>query len=62
MTDRITRRDALKLGTSAAVRATVSPLILSVTDRVSSVNPTPTDSESTVMPPTSEIEICFMLA
>src|SRR6516225_7615538 len=62
MTDRITRRDALKLGTSAAVRATVSPLILSVTDRVSSVNPTPTDSESTVMPPTSENEICFMQA
>src|SRR6516164_10341138 len=62
MTDRITRRDALKLGTSAAVRATVSPLILSVTDRVSSVNPTLTDSESTVMPPTSENEICFMQA
>jgi len=65
MTDRITRRDALKLGTSAAARATVSPLILSITDRVSSVNPvssTLTDSESTVMPPTSENEICFMRA
>src|SRR6266702_6602127 len=65
MTDRITRRDALKLGTSAAVSATVSPLIRSITDHVSRVNracSTPTNSESTVMPPTNENEICFMTA
>src|SRR5207253_3226633 len=65
MTDRITRRDALKLGTSAAVSATVSPLIRSITDHVSSVNrasSTLPDSESTVMPPTTEDEICFMRA
>jgi amidase len=65
MTDRITRRDALKLGTSAAVSATVSPLIRSITDHVSSVNRaslTLPDSESTVMPPTTEDEICFMRA
>src|SRR2546429_588900 len=60
MTDRITRRDALKLGTSAAVSATVSPLIRSITDHVSSVNrasSTLPDSESTVMPPTTKDEI-----
>src|SRR6266702_2190739 len=65
MTDRITRRDALKLGTSAAVSATVSPLIRSITDHVSRVNrasSTLPDSESTVMPPTTEDEICFMRA
>src|SRR6266704_2859707 len=65
MKDRITRRHALKLGTSAAVTAAVSPLLLPITDHLSNVNracSTPTNSESTVIPPTNENEICFMRA
>ncbi|HEX8879166.1 MAG TPA: amidase [Candidatus Acidoferrum sp.] len=64
MTDKITRRDALKWGTSAAVSA-VSPLFVPVRDHVSEANRASsglTGSESTVMPPTTEDEICFMPA
>lgn len=65
MWDKITRRDVLKLGTNAAVAATASPLFTRLTDRNGSVNgasSTRTESESTVMPPTTENEICFMRA
>ena len=65
MTDKITRRDALKWGASAAVSATVSPSFAPVTDHVSKAKRASsglTGSESTVMPPTTEDEICFMPA
>ena len=65
MTDKVTRRDALKWGTSAAVTATVSPLFAPITDPVSKANrasATLPGSESTIMPPTTEDEICFLRA
>ena len=65
MTDKITRRDALKWGTSAAVSATVSPLFTPVTDHASlakGASSTVTGSESTVMPPAAQDEICFLPA
>lgn len=65
MTDKITRRDALKWGTSAAAAATVSPLFGPITDQVNKANrasSTLTSSESTAMPPTTVNDVCFMRA
>jgi amidase len=65
MTEKITRRDALKLGTSAAVGATVSPLLAPAAHEVnklsfaSGLRP---KSDSMVMPPASDNEICFRRA
>ena len=65
MKERITRRDALRLGTSAAVSATVQPLLVSAADSVSTLSPKsgePHKADSTVMPLATENEICFLRA
>jgi len=65
MGEKITRRDALRLGTSAAVSATVPPLLASPAHGVSTLSPEsgePQKSDSTVMPPASKNEICFLRA
>src|SRR2546427_1054932 len=62
MSERLTRRDALKLGTSAALTATVSPLLSSAVRPHSSAHleaPKPDDSATAS---TSGNEICFMRA
>src|ERR1700746_375842 len=62
MTEKISRRDALKLGTSAAVTATVSPLLTSAEGRRGPVAYEPRSSNSTDMAPVGENGICFMQA
>ena len=59
MSEKMTRRDALKLGTSAAVTATVSPLLSSAASGVNTMPTVLPRSGSTVMPATAESEICF---
>src|SRR5216684_3202322 len=64
MTGRITRRKALKLGTTAAVSAAISPHLspsrkVNATESGRSSNPARTDS---FVPPASDSEICFMPA
>src|SRR5690349_17893042 len=62
MTEKISRRDALKLGTSAAVTATVSPLLTSAEGRRGPVAYEQRSSNSTDMAPVGENGICFMQA
>jgi amidase len=62
MREKITRRDALKLGTSAAVTATVSPLLSSTAGSASAASSEVPRSDSTDMPPIAENEICFLRA
>ncbi|HEV2196493.1 MAG TPA: amidase [Candidatus Acidoferrum sp.] len=62
MKERITRRDALKLGTSAAVGATVAPLLTKGAEHVRSELRELSRYDSNVMAPVSENEICFMHA
>jgi len=62
MTEKISRRDALKLGTSAAVTATVSPLLTSAPGRAGPVAYEQRGSNSTDMAPAGENGICFMQA
>jgi len=62
MTEKISRRDALKLGTSAAVTATVSPLLTSGEGRRGPVACEQRGSNSTDMAPVGENGICFMQA
>src|SRR2546426_11452813 len=64
MTGRITRRKALKLGTTAAVSAAISPHLSSQS------KPSPSESSrssantfvDSPLPPASDSEICFMPA
>src|SRR5882672_7692102 len=64
MTSRITRRKALKLGTTAAVSAAISPHL----SPTSEVNPTESERSAnsagadSSVPPASDSEICFMPA
>jgi amidase len=63
MTDRITRREALKLGTTAAVSAAISPQL----SRSANHGPSETVQPSTNLadasvPPASDSDICFMPA
>lgn len=62
MREKITRRDALKLGTSAAVTATVSPLMVSTEGQMRRVSSELPRSDLTAMPPLAESEICFLRA
>lgn len=62
MTEKITRRKALKLGTSAAVGATVVPLLSSGGEETRSESREVSRYDSSVMTPGSENEICFMRA
>lgn len=62
MTEKITRRDALKLGTSAAIGATVGPLPSSGAGHARSELNELSKYHSNVMMPVSENEICFMPA
>ena len=64
MTEKMTRRDALKWGTSAAVSATVSPLLRSAAGHAGKMSLawSETSAESTVMPLSTENEICFLPA
>jgi amidase len=62
MRERITRRDALKLGTSAAVTATVSPLLAPAANYMSPVSSERPRSDATIMPSLAENEICFLRA
>ena len=62
MTNRITRRDALKLGTNAAVSAAVAPLLASGgTPRSSADDSTPPPVEPEPMPASPD-DICFLPA
>lgn len=62
MTEKITRRDALKLGTGAAVGAAVAPLLTSGADKVRGDPIELSRYDSNVMIPASENETCFMRA
>lgn len=62
MSEKITRRDALRLGTSAAVTATVSPLLTTAAERPAPATHEEKGSNSTAMASISENEICFMRA
>ena len=62
MRERITRRAALKLGTSAAVGATVAPLLSSGAEHRESESRELSRYDSNVMTPFSENEVCFMRA
>jgi amidase len=62
MTEKITRRDALKLGTGAAFGATVAPLLTSGAECMRSESSELSVYDSNVMAPTAENEICFMHA
>jgi amidase len=65
MSEKITRRDALKLGTSAAVTATVSPLLAPAASHTSELHCSSSEVlklDSSDMSSTAENEICFMRA
>jgi amidase len=63
MTNKITRRDALKLGTNAAVSAAVTPLLTSEVAIPTCARPGLAEATSaSVAPPDSSSEICFMRA
>jgi len=63
MTNKITRRDALKLGTNAAVSAAVTPLLTSEVAIPTCAPPGLAEAASaSVEPPDSSSEICFMRA
>lgn len=63
MTERIARRDALKLGTGAVVGATVGPWLTSDAEHVTrSESSGLSVYDSNVMMPVSENEVCFMQA
>jgi amidase len=63
MAEKITRRDALKLGTSAAVTVTVSPLVSAATARPAPATSDPPRPDFTVMSSAaSKNEICFLRA
>ena len=62
MKEKITRRDALKLGTSAAVGATVAPLLCSGAENMRSESSDVSRYDSSAMAPASENEICFTRA
>src|ERR1700720_4509502 len=63
MTDRLTRREALKLGTTAAVSAAIGPHLSSSANRGpgETVQPSTNLADASV-PPASDSEICFMPA
>jgi len=58
----MTRRAALKLGTSAAVTASVSPLLGSASVRFGSENSIPNSSNEGMAPSESSSDICFLRA
>ncbi|HKW65254.1 MAG TPA: amidase [Candidatus Acidoferrum sp.] len=62
MKEKITRRDALKLGAGAAVGATVAPLASSGMEKVSSESREVSEYDANVTAPTPENGICFMQA
>ena len=62
MRERMTRREALKLGTSAAVGASVSPLLGSVAAPLWNENATPRDWSEDMSSSAPEGDICFMPA
>ena len=59
MAENLTRRDVLKLGTSAAVSASVSPLLSANAKAVLATNDESSVSSKSLMPPTPENELCF---
>lgn len=61
MNDRITRRQALKLGTSAAISAVTTPLFAARTTKFSAAAPSNQPPFSTETPNSSD-EVCFMRA
>lgn len=62
MTEKITRRDALKLGTGAAISARVAPLLSSGAEQMRSESGEVSRYDSNVTVPNAENEICFMRA
>ncbi|HKW35897.1 MAG TPA: amidase [Candidatus Acidoferrum sp.] len=62
MGEKITRRDALKLGTGAAVGVTVAPLLASGSEERRSESSEFSRYDANVMAPVGENEICFMRA
>ena len=62
MKEKITRRDALKLGTGAAVGATVAPLLTASAEHVRGESRELSRYDSNAMMPVSENEICFTRA
>jgi amidase len=62
MSEKITRREALKLGTSAAVTASVSPLWSSAETRSDAETKELPDANKTMTPPSTENELCFQSA
>lgn len=62
MREIITRRDALKLGTRAAVTASISPLVSSAENAFPFVNEKSHDASEKMMPPATENELCFTSA
>jgi amidase len=64
MTDRITRREALKLGTTAAVSAAISPHLSSSNNSVPSESDRSSASArvDSSVPPASDSDICFLPA
>jgi amidase len=62
MTEKITRRDVLKLGTSAAVTATVSPLLSAAAGNPGAATYKQTGSKSSGMSHAGDNEICFLRA
>jgi len=60
----MSRRDALKLGTNAAVSAAITPLLSSKAAEASSIEATPTQATSPTAAKTSDSssDICFMRA
>src|SRR5215472_18085311 len=62
MREKMTRRDALKLGTSAALGATVAPLLASAGENMRSESCGLSRYDSNVMARAVENEICFIRA
>jgi amidase len=62
MSEKITRRKALKLGTTAVVSAAVPPLLSPATASLPAENLGPSNSSMTPAPPAHESDICFMRA
>lgn len=62
MSEKITRREALKLGTGAAVGATVAPLIAAGAENKKRGSDELSRYDASVMTPVGESEICFIRA
>jgi amidase len=62
MTKAFSRRDALRLGTTAAVSAAMTPLLAAPVDAMSNISHDRPHSGDSNMPPAPDTNVCFMLA